>query len=135
MKSSSSSPSFRTSFRRRIIDRPKHPYRAPINRSLLIAAGSKTAELLMEPALRDAGLFDTVKVRRLVQKVDTAGHASEMDNMALVGIVSTQMVYDQFVRNFNPEPMQINGRLGLLIDKRSSCSGAPTARAACGQGS
>ena len=118
----------------RIIDRPKQPYRAPISKSLLTATGSKSADLLMEPALKDSGLFDAEKVRRLVQKVNTTGHASEMDNMALAGIASTQLVYDQFVQNVPPETEQSYTHSGLLIDKRSSREGVPAVGTARGQG-
>lgn len=83
--------------------RPKQPYRAPISRSLMGSqAPAYAGELLSQDALKRTGYFHPVKVARLVEKCRKQEGAllSERENMALVGIVSTQLLDDLFVRNF-----------------------------------
>jgi len=84
-----------------IIKRPKHPYRAPIKQSLL---NEKTSEyvkdMFSDASLKDAGLFDIPRVRMLVKKLQSVDSPGEVDNMALVGILSTQLVVEQFIKNF-----------------------------------
>ena len=56
--------------------------------------------LLSGERIAQDGLFDPGAVGKLVQKVKN-GHAIGIrDNMALVGILSTQVLIEKFVRNF-----------------------------------
>jgi asparagine synthase (glutamine-hydrolysing) len=92
-----------------IVDRPKQPYRAPISRCFF---GPRThgyvGELLSEEALKKAGYFDPHKVSKLVSKChgQRGQIMSERENMALVGILSTQLLDHQFVRNFPAHPIR-----------------------------
>ena len=101
----------------RITNRPKHPYRAPVMEALL-QGGSRdmTLDSLAERAIQEAGLFDSRKVGLLLKKLDTVSQASELDSMALVGILSTQLIYKQFVGG----PHRIGQRIrpACLIDRR-----------------
>jgi asparagine synthase (glutamine-hydrolysing) len=89
--------------------RPKQPYRAPISRCFL---GNDhhdyVQELLSEASLRQAGYFHPGKVAKLLEKCrKQEGHLlSERENMALVGIISTQLLDHQFVRNFPFHPIE-----------------------------
>jgi asparagine synthase (glutamine-hydrolysing) len=91
-----------------LVDRPKQPYRAPISSCFW---GDKPVdyveELLSENAIRQAGYFDPVKVKRLAAKcrLQKGNLLSERENMALVGILSTQLVDHQFIRNFPAYPI------------------------------
>jgi asparagine synthase (glutamine-hydrolysing) len=86
-----------------IVERPKQPYRAPISRCFL---GQKppdyVTELLSESAIRQSGYFEPEKVTRLLAKCDrqNGNLTSERENMALVGILSTQLVDQMFIRDF-----------------------------------
>jgi asparagine synthase (glutamine-hydrolysing) len=84
-----------------IIHRPKQPYRAPIRESFI---GENSPEyvrdLLSETAVESAGLFSKEAVNRLVNKVNSGHPLSETDGMALVGILSTQLVHETFIRQF-----------------------------------
>jgi asparagine synthase (glutamine-hydrolysing) len=86
-----------------LVDRPKQPYRAPISGSFF---GLRTPEyvfaMLSESAVKKAGYFDPSKVERLTAKCrDKAGWLlSERENMALAGILSTQLLHHQFVEKF-----------------------------------
>jgi asparagine synthase (glutamine-hydrolysing) len=81
----------------RVVARPKHPYRAPIagalaNRSL------EWAELPTSDAVESVGVFNGIKVERLVNKIARSETpASEGDSMALMAIASTQLLAHVFV--------------------------------------
>jgi asparagine synthase (glutamine-hydrolysing) len=64
------------------------------------------SDLLSAQAIRQAGYFNPTKVTRLVEKCHQHAGAliSERENMAVVGILSTQLLDDMFVRHFCPDP-------------------------------
>lgn len=81
--------------------RPKKPYRAPIHRSFFNKHTSDyVGELLSERALNEAGLFNPVAVGKLTARIEHGKPVGETDDMALVGIISTQLLHHQFVRDF-----------------------------------
>ncbi len=83
-----------------IWDRRKRPYRAPIQRSFFNgSADTAYVESLLRPeAIRANGYFNPAAVARLAAKARGAGPLSEVDEMALVGILSTQLLEALFVR-------------------------------------
>jgi asparagine synthase (glutamine-hydrolysing) len=88
-----------------IAHRPKRPYRAPIHRSFF--NGSTPAyvhEHLSPEAIRRVGLFKPLGVSQLVKKVEQGLPLGETDDMALAGILSTQLVQHQFVDHFESRP-------------------------------
>jgi len=88
-----------------ICGRTKRPYRAPIQRSFFgDASPAYVAELLSPEAIRAAGYFHPQAVARLAKKAQGAYALSERDNMALAGILSTQLLHHRFVENFPREP-------------------------------
>lgn len=102
-----------------IVRRPKNPYRAPIKQSLLNQKMmARTQDALSDRALKRAGLFDAGKVDKLLRKMQAWGSASEIDDMALMGILSTQLIYQQFVEDFSVRPSEY-ARLDLFVDQRS----------------
>jgi asparagine synthase (glutamine-hydrolysing) len=84
-----------------IIDRKKQPYRAP---DALAFAGAKApdwvGDVLSDDSIKSAGVFDPGAVARLRAKVLRDGHAqfSNADNMAIVGVLSTQLLHRRFIR-------------------------------------
>lgn len=84
-----------------ISTRGKRPYRAPIHKSFY---NSRTpdylAEILSPTALKESGIFDSGAVQLLLQKLQRGQAIGETDDMAFVGIVSTQLIHQQFVRSF-----------------------------------
>ncbi|MEJ5358019.1 MAG: asparagine synthase (glutamine-hydrolyzing) [Desulfobacterales bacterium] len=83
-----------------IAARPKQPYRAPISRCFLGGGRPDYADELLSPqALRRFGCFDPLKVGKLIDKgrKQDGGLLSERENMALVGIVSTQLLISLFL--------------------------------------
>ncbi len=96
-----------------IWQRPKRPYRAPIHRSFYPDEGvpDYVQELLSEDALRESGLFNPATVGQLARKAGQRIRLSEVDEMALVGILSTQLVYRLFVAGFCPSPLVAEDRV------------------------
>ena len=105
-----------------VVRRPKHPYRAPIAEGLLIGEQEEIRTALSESALRKAGVFDPKRVSRLVEKVQCAGQASEVEGMAIAGIVSTQILSRQFIEEF---PLISGSPLSptVFIDRRTNRAG------------
>jgi asparagine synthase (glutamine-hydrolysing) len=84
-----------------IWQRRKRPYRAPIHRSFFHAnSPAYVNELLSEAALRESELFNPPAVAQLVRKAQSGAQLSEVDEMAIAGVLSAQLVYQQFVQEF-----------------------------------
>lgn len=100
--------------------RPKHPYRAPIAGSLFSpAAEEQTRTMLSEASLRQSGLFDPKRVNRLLQNTAQANRTSETDDMALTGILTSQLIHNRFVENFS-RPAAGTLTPQLTVDRRST---------------
>lgn len=111
--------SFRNILPQPIVARSKHPYRAPIGRSLLHKTLSDYSDMVLsDHALKNAGFFNTIKVRKLFDKLRAMDAPGEVDSMALAGIISTQMIYDQFVVNF-PFGSIKQAIPDLIVDRRT----------------
>ena len=81
-----------------ITKRTKQPYRAPNAEALTSAAGfDEMAELLSPESVSSAGYFDSGKVSMLLNKARRSRTLGERDNMAFVGILSTQAWHRLFV--------------------------------------
>lgn len=93
-----------------ITKRVKQPYMAPDSNSFVQAdSPSYVEELLSESALEKSGLFHAKGVHRLYMKCKKmAGqHLSFKDNMSFVGILSTQLLVQQFIDSFPmPKPAE-----------------------------
>ena len=77
----------------------KRPYRAPVHRSFFDPAPlDYVSELLSEEALQKSGYFDPIAASKLAQKAASGANLSEVEDMALVGILSTQLVDHFFVK-------------------------------------
>jgi asparagine synthase (glutamine-hydrolysing) len=84
----------------RIVSRSKQPYRAPNSEIFSTEQDfSAVAELVSENRVRNAGYFDPLKVSRLINKARRSGRLGERDNMAFIGILSTQAWHHLFVDN------------------------------------
>ena len=86
-----------------IIQRYKQPYRAPDIPAFVEQGQARDyVEALLDPhSLQQAGYFDPQKVQRLFNKVKRGRAIGAKDNMAFVGILSTQVWHKHFVTNYN----------------------------------
>jgi len=103
----------------RITDRAKHPYRAPIRQGLLDgSAGQRSRYMLARKSIDRAGLFNHKRVDRLLSKCERQTNLSEIDSMALVGILSAQWINQHFVDHFNLRSESPMIEPKLVIDRR-----------------
>jgi asparagine synthase (glutamine-hydrolysing) len=83
-----------------IVQRTKQPYRAPDSQSFFVNGKpvDYVADLLSTDRLLASGYFDPVAVGKLVNKCRDGRAIGFSDNMAFVGILSTMLVDEFFVR-------------------------------------
>lgn len=84
-----------------IVKRYKQPYRAPDGKSLV--ASEQLMDMLSSQQIDKHGIFDSQRVSALVAKFRSNRPTSVKDDMALVGILSTQLLLQQFAHPV-PEP-------------------------------
>ena len=91
-----------------ILRRKKQPYRAPDALAFADPAGSDWVdEVTSDRTLREAGVFKPAAARHLIDKCRAKAHEgqfSNADNMGVVGILSTQLVYQQLLCVPPPPP-------------------------------
>jgi asparagine synthase (glutamine-hydrolysing) len=108
----------------RIIRRPKQPYRAP-DAACFVAAGAPDwiGEVLSPRAVSEAGVFAPDAVASLWRKCSKRGQAGELsntDNMALVGVLSTQLVHHLLLRpSAPPSPSGLRWKTLITPEKGS----------------
>ena len=81
-----------------VLKRPKQAYRAPIARSFLSSPAKEyVMDLLSEKEINKTGLFSYPVIEKLLQKISTGDMATEIENMALAGTISSQLIYHQYI--------------------------------------
>ncbi len=93
-----------------VTGRTKQPYRSPDVKSFFTSdwqsvRAAFVSELLSPERLGSAGVFRVDVVDRLLRKIRNGKATGTRDNMALVAILSTQLLVDQFVEHF---PSEVN---------------------------
>ena len=85
-----------------ICNRPKQPYRAPSG-PVFFNQTDNPREMIYLDQIRRAGIFNVNKVQNLFEKQARGGQAntSEMQNMAVVGILSTQLIHENFIERYH----------------------------------
>ncbi|PKO13703.1 MAG: asparagine synthase (glutamine-hydrolyzing) [Chloroflexi bacterium HGW-Chloroflexi-10] len=99
--------------------RRKRPYRAPIHHSFFPESkGLPYVEELLNPAaIQQSGLFKPAAVQKLTQKAQNSDQLSEIEEMALVGILTTQLVNHLFIQKQHQIPKR-NASTPLLAINR-----------------
>jgi asparagine synthase (glutamine-hydrolysing) len=98
-----------------ILNRPKQAYRAPIRSSFIsdnLPAYLKG--MLSEKAIVQAGIFNPDHVNQLLNKMKGGNQVSEIDNMAITAILSTQILNDLFI---NRSIQELNDDELVNLDK------------------
>jgi asparagine synthase (glutamine-hydrolysing) len=102
-----------------ILRRPKQPYRAPDALSFVGAeAPGWVREALSPESTAAAGVFEPRAVEQLWKKCQASGDReqfSNADNMALVGVLSTALLYQALVRR--PPPRSAPPVFGTVVDR------------------
>ena len=106
-----------------IWDRPKKPYRAPIHRSFFSSERETYVDhILSEGSLEKSGLFNPKAVSMLTGKIKKGLPVGEIDDMALTGLISAQLLQEQYVDDFKaPEPLGAKDDV-LICDSRRKAS-------------
>ena len=87
---------------RSIQTRYKQPYRAPDGKAFFKSNADYVHDLLSSASLKRDGVFKPSAVEALVSKFESGVLTSARDDMAVVGILSTQLLTEQFVRQHAP---------------------------------
>jgi asparagine synthase (glutamine-hydrolysing) len=83
-----------------IITRHKQAYRAPIHTSFFGENASPyIKEMLSDQMLKKYHIFESQKVAKLIEKFNSGATITEVENMALAGILSTQLVNQFFIQD------------------------------------
>jgi asparagine synthase (glutamine-hydrolysing) len=92
-----------------VVKRSKQPYRAPdaasfFDKEKQRARNEYVDALLAPDRIADDGVFDPRAVAALVEKARHGRIIGTKDNMSLVGVLSTQILIDRFLRESPPIP-------------------------------
>jgi asparagine synthase (glutamine-hydrolysing) len=96
--------------------RHKQPYRAPDGKSFFGPSGQYIEEILSPDRIQQNGVFHPQMVAALVSKFKSGRASSTKDNMALVGILSTEILLDKFIRRREHE-------VSVPREARDACTG------------
>ena len=103
-----------------IVRRRKQPYRAPIHRAFFGQPLPYVDELFSPEMVRAAGIWNPQAVEKLQRKATTADRLSESEEMAVVAILSTQLLHHYFV-DHSPSSTQLT----LPVDTSHERGGRP----------
>ena len=98
-----------------ITKRSKQPYRAPIASSFFNSnQPSYICDILSSKYLDAYGLFQTQKANTLINKIRLQKNISEVDQMAIAGILSTQLLYRMFIENPILAKIETNRKIKII---------------------
>lgn len=87
-----------------ILKRSKQAYRAPIRGTFFSEEiPAYLNEMLSEEQITKFGIFNPKFVNQLVKKMNLNKQVSEIDNMAITAVISTQILYDLFINKSIPK--------------------------------
>jgi len=82
--------------------RSKQAYRAPIQSVFLSEhAPEYVKQMLSDQFVNQVGVFDPVSLRSVLTRISKTGSTSEVENMLLTFVISTHLLYDQFINKKN----------------------------------
>lgn len=86
-----------------VINRPKQAYRAPVAGSFLSpGAPEYIRDYLSVQKINEFQIFNVDLVRNLLDRIKRNTNVTEIDNMALAGILSTQIIQDFYINKNEP---------------------------------
>jgi asparagine synthase (glutamine-hydrolysing) len=92
-----------------ILNRPKQAYRAPIQSAFFSEDMPPYLNtMLSEEKIIDFGIFNPKHIAQLKKKMILNKQVSEIDNMAITAILSTQILYDLFINKSIPKLQEHN---------------------------
>jgi asparagine synthase (glutamine-hydrolysing) len=99
-----------------ICKRPKQAYRAPISTSFFSKQTTGYIESIVNThTIEEYGIFDSELTSKLIAKIKATGTASEVENMTVMAIISTQLFYQFFLTGKPPVSLvQPQNRLQVI---------------------
>jgi asparagine synthase (glutamine-hydrolysing) len=95
-----------------ITKRTKQPYMAPDSKSFFNGDNADyLEELLSESNLQNTGYFNPKSVSILIKKCRRNSLLGFKDNMSVVGIISTLLLHNMFIKNFDSKSKDITTRV------------------------
>jgi asparagine synthase (glutamine-hydrolysing) len=96
-----------------IIRRSKQAYRAPVKSAFFLSNPPEYIKEMLAPEyFRKAGIFDYNSISNMLQKIEKTGNSSEVEDMVLASVISTHLLFNQFIEG-NYENFQ-SGKLNNL---------------------
>jgi len=87
-----------------IVKRPKQAYRAPIRSAFLSENSPEYIPLMLsEEFTRQVGIFDPDSLNSVLAKIKRAESSTEVENMLLTFVISTHLLFDQFMNKNTPD--------------------------------
>jgi asparagine synthase (glutamine-hydrolysing) len=81
-----------------IIKRSKQAYRAPVKSAFFLKKPPLYVKEMLAPEyFTKAGIFDYNSISKLLQKIEKTGNSSEVEDMVLASVISTHILYNQFI--------------------------------------
>ena len=85
-----------------IIKRSKQAYRAPIKRTFYLNKPPDYIKEMLSPGyFAKTGIFDYDSIANLLLKVEKTGNSSEVEDMVISSVISTHLLYNQFIEKDN----------------------------------
>jgi len=85
-----------------IVKRSKQAYRAPINSTFFVKDPPEYIKLMLTPEyFKKTGIFNADSVSVLLAKAEKTGITSEVEDMVLTAVISTHLLYNQFIEKQN----------------------------------
>jgi asparagine synthase (glutamine-hydrolysing) len=94
-----------------ILKRYKQPYRAPVSKLFISEDATEYYKyVLSDNYLRHTGIFNPDSISKFLKKVRTATVLTELESMFLTAVVSTQVLFDQYIdkNSFNTANYKMN---------------------------
>ena len=81
-----------------IIKRSKQAYRAPVKSAFFLNKPPEYVKEMLAPEFFEkAGIFSYSSIANLLQKIEKTGNSSEVEDMVLASVISTHILYNQFI--------------------------------------
>ncbi len=99
-----------------IIKRKKQPYMAPDIRSFFGDAEPDYLEYyLSDNLIKEAGLFKHKNVEKLIKKCRKKSRQGFKENMAFVGILASQILYEKMIKSFKIETPKVLEKVRVVV--------------------
>ena len=98
-----------------ILKRSKQAYRAPVKSAFFLNNPPEYVREMLGPEFfKKTGIFNYDSVKILLQKIEKTGNSSEVEDMVLASVISTHLLYYQFIEGQNTD-FQINKLNNLKV--------------------